>query len=98
MSVLVLVFLSSCSNGKKQQSPDKRAFTGAKGEVKLITLDPGHFHAALVQKKMYDQVNPEVYVYAPEGSDVTEHLKKIDGYNIRTENPTNWKRGGLPGV
>ena len=29
-------------------------FTGAKGEVKLITLDPGHFHAALVQKKMYE--------------------------------------------
>ena len=91
MSILVLFFLSSCGSGKKQQAPDKRAFTGAKGEVKLITLDPGHFHAALVQKKMYDQVNPEVYVYAPDGSDVAEHLKKIDGYNTRNESPTNWK-------
>ena len=25
-------------------------FTGAPNEVKLMTLDPGHFHAALVQK------------------------------------------------
>jgi predicted dehydrogenase len=56
-----------------------------------FTLDPGHFHAALVQKKMYDQVNPDVYVYAPEGNDVAEHLKKIDGYNTRQENPTAWK-------
>ena len=45
-------------------------FTGAPGEVKLVTLDPGHFHAALVQKTMYDQVSPTVHVYAPEGPDV----------------------------
>jgi hypothetical protein len=24
---------------------------------RFITLDPGHFHAALVQKKMYPQVD-----------------------------------------
>ena len=39
-------------------------------QVKLITVDPGHFHAALVQKRMYDQVSPDVHVYAPEGPDV----------------------------
>jgi len=33
--------------------------------VRLITLDPGHFHASLVQKSMYPQVSPEVRVYAP---------------------------------
>ena len=36
----------------------------AQQNVKLITLDPGHFHAALVQKTMYPQVDPNVYVYA----------------------------------
>ncbi|GAG07892.1 unnamed protein product, partial [marine sediment metagenome] len=41
--------------------------------VKLITLDPGHFHAALVQKTMYDEVSPTVYVYAPKGPDVEDH-------------------------
>ncbi|MDR1335914.1 MAG: Gfo/Idh/MocA family oxidoreductase, partial [Tannerella sp.] len=60
------------------------------GEVRLITLDPGHFHAALVQKTSYPQVSNEVYVYAPEGEDVAEHLKKIAGYNTRAESPTQW--------
>lgn len=65
-------------------------FTGATGEVKLMTLDPGHFHAALIQKTMYDQINPNVYVYAPLGNDVNEHLARIEGYNSREENPTSW--------
>jgi predicted dehydrogenase len=59
--------------------------------VKLITVDPGHFHAALVQKNMYPQVNPEVFVYAPEGDDLNDHLDKIESYNHRQDNPTSWK-------
>ena len=58
--------------------------------VKLLTLDPGHFHAALVQMYMYDQVSPTVYVYAPEGDDVNMHLEKIERYNTRSERPTSW--------
>ncbi|MCE1200437.1 MAG: oxidoreductase [Marinilabiliales bacterium] len=91
MGVGVCMVLASCGGGPKQQVAEKKALSGEKGEVRLITLDPGHFHAALVQKKMYDQVNPEVYVFAPEGNDVLEHLKKIEGYNGRKENPTQWK-------
>lgn len=59
--------------------------------VKLITLDPGHFHAALVQKSMYPQVDPNVYVYAKKGSDLNEHLAKIEGYNKNAASPTHWK-------
>jgi predicted dehydrogenase len=66
-------------------------FTGAAGEVKLMTLDPGHFHAALVQKTMYAQIDPTVHVYAPEGDDVQDHLKRIEAYNTRKESPTAWK-------
>lgn len=66
-------------------------FTGAKGEVKIMTLDPGHFHAALVQKVMYKQVSPEVHIYAPAGSDVKDHLNRINGFDTRLENPTNWE-------
>jgi len=92
MGLVMLALLSSCGNGKKNvQQAGSKSFTGAKGEVRLITLDPGHFHAALVQKKMYDQVNPEVRVYAPEGADLAQHLGRIDGYNTRKENPTAWK-------
>ncbi len=57
----------------------------------LITLDPGHFHAALVQKTMYDQVDSVVQVYAPKGNDLDLHIKRIDGYNNRKDNPTAWK-------
>jgi hypothetical protein len=59
--------------------------------VRLITLDPGHFHAALVQKSMYDDIDPVVYVYAPKGEDVQLHLQKIDAYNNRADDPTHWK-------
>lgn len=63
----------------------------SKPAVRLITLDPGHFHAALVQKSMYPEVDPVVHVYAPEGADVQQHLEKIKAYNARSENPTRWK-------
>lgn len=82
-----VVMLTSC--GKTEPAGNK--FTGAKGEVKIITLDPGHFHAALVQKIMYDQVSPTVHVYAPAGPDVADHLNRIKGFNTRSKNPTNWK-------
>ncbi len=67
-------------------------FTGAEGEVKLMTLDPGHFHAALVQKTMYDQVSPIVHVYAPAGPDVDDHQKRVEGFNNRPESPTSWRQ------
>jgi predicted dehydrogenase len=59
-------------------------------KIDLIILDPGHFHAALVQKVMYPQVSPVVHVYAPDGPDVYDHLKRIDGFNKREKDPTHW--------
>ena len=84
LSLLTMTAIHSCTTEKKAK------FTGAEGEVKLITLDPGHFHAALVQKNMYRQVNPDVMVYAPDGDDLNEHLKRIEAYNTRAEDPTQW--------
>jgi predicted dehydrogenase len=65
--------------------------TAASNEVRLITLDPGHFHAGLVQKFMYPQVSPVVHVYAPAGPDLQEHLKRIEGFNTRADQPTRWE-------
>jgi len=62
----------------------------AQQPVKLITLDPGHFHAALVQKSMYPQVDAAVHVYAKKGTDLELHLAKIKGYNNSTTAPTSW--------
>ena len=58
---MVFLFFACSTQTVDEQ---KSAFTGAKNEVKLITLDPGHFHAALVQKTLYDQVDPLVHVFA----------------------------------
>ncbi len=65
--------------------------SNAQQPVKLITLDPGHFHAALVQKSMYAEVDPMVYVYAKKGTDLDEHLAKIKAYNADAKSPTHWK-------
>ena len=61
-----------------------------KEPITLMTMDPGHFHAALVQKSMYDDVLPSVYVYAPQGPDVVDYLKRIQGFNNRDTEPTQW--------
>jgi hypothetical protein len=58
--------------------------------VRLLTVDPGHFHAALVQKSVYPDVDSVVHVYAPAGTDVELHLGRIKNFNSRPENPTNW--------
>jgi len=60
-------------------------------EFRLITLDPGHFHAALVQKEMYPDVGKRVHVYAPVGTDVTAHINRIAGFNSRKDSPTSWE-------
>lgn len=57
---------------------------------RFMTLDPGHFHAGLVQKEMYPDVSPTVDVYAPEGPDLDAHLRRIAAFNGRKEDPTSW--------
>jgi predicted dehydrogenase len=69
---------------------DEKAGGGKEIIVQLVTLDPGHFHAALVQKFMLPGVSPEVRVYARPGEDLDQHLKRIESFNSRAENPTHW--------
>ncbi len=83
--LVILSFISACDMETNQ-------FTGEPNEVRLITLAPGHFHAYLVQKDMYEQVDPTVHVYAPEGPEVEQHLAMIENYNNRDENPTSWNQ------
>lgn len=78
---LSIVSVMSCEPGEKKESKT----------IQLITLDPGHFHAALVQKTMYPDVDSVVQVYAPEGNDLSLHLGRIEAFNTRKENPTHWK-------
>ncbi|MCD6597929.1 MAG: oxidoreductase [Bacteroidales bacterium] len=88
-----LFLFSACSGDNKKSSKmkDKDNKMVVNDEVKILMLDPGHFHAALVQKSMYPNISPLVYVYAPEGPDVNGYLKMISGFNSREESPASWE-------
>jgi predicted dehydrogenase len=81
--VSAVILFMSCNNQPKTEAKKK--------SVQLVTLDPGHFHAALVQKTMYPDVDSVVHVYAPAGNDLQFHLDRVNGYNSRSDNPTHWK-------
>jgi predicted dehydrogenase len=60
-------------------------------DVRLMTLDPGHFHAALVHKEMHPGIDPVVHVYGPLGADLIAHLGRVASFNARAERPTAWQ-------
>lgn len=78
------------AQGQGEAQAQAQGQSRSQAPVRLITLDPGHFHAALVQKSMYGDIDPVVYVYAPPGPDVASHLDKIKAYNSREKDPTHW--------
>ncbi len=59
--------------------------------MKLIVAEPGHFHAALLQKEMYPGLDRRVAVYAPLGVDALAYLGRIAQFNARAGNPTDWE-------
>jgi predicted dehydrogenase len=85
-TILILHLMSSCNNSPQRKTPTDTA----RKAVQLIILDPGHFHAGLVQKSMYPDVDSNVYVYAPPGPDVKSYLGIISAYNTRPQDPTRW--------
>jgi predicted dehydrogenase len=77
----------------RQEAPSETPASSADADarLRLVTLDPGHFHAALVQKSMYPGVSPVVRVYAPEGDELRQHLARVEAYNSRPDDPTHWE-------
>lgn len=59
-------------------------------ELRLIEVDPGHSHAAALHNTMLVGFSQEAHVYAPLGTDLTEHLDRIVEFNNRARNPTHW--------
>ena len=86
LAMCLVVGLLSCADSDRQMTVPVED-----DAVKLAVLDPGHYHAALVQKTMYEQVDPTVHVYAPDGPEVQEYLGRIEGFNSRPDDPTHWE-------
>jgi len=80
----LLMLNQGCAKKEEEKTVDEKP-------LKLIVVEPGHFHAALVQKSMYPDVDSVVHVYASEGPDVKAYLDKVEKYNSRAEDPTHWK-------
>ncbi len=81
----LLSFAPACRVGLKEKSAKTMS------EVKLVIVDPGHFHAALVQKDMYPQVSARVAVYAPLGPELLDYLNRVSTFNLRSDRPTRWE-------
>lgn len=58
--------------------------------IRLLTLAPGHFHAALVQKRPLHGVHSRAYVYGPLDADTVSHVARITSFNCRRDGPTAW--------
>lgn len=64
---------------------------GVTEEKTMTVIDPGHYHASLIQKNNLKGVSQVVKVYAPAGMELDSYLATVDSFNSREESPTSWK-------
>ena len=98
-SLLLLTFgmlFFSCMQQTKGTQENEHQFTGKEGEVSLIVLAPGHFHANLLQKKSIPQLNDTVSVYAfsSEDAGLRQYLSAIESFNRK--NSSRLASGSIP--
>src|SRR5687767_15978509 len=86
-AILAMAATNAASAQQVAQQATPRADSA---RFRLITLDPGHFHASLVQKSMYPDVDSVVHVYSAGGDDLAQHLARIKTFNTRSDQPTRW--------
>lgn len=57
----------------------------------LIVVDPGHFHATLLQREMYPELDKRVSVYSTLGPELVDYMNRIAVFNLRVPDPTHWE-------
>jgi predicted dehydrogenase len=60
-------------------------------QSRLIIVEPGHFHATLLQREMYPWLDRRVSVFATLGPELLDYLGRVAAFNARKENPTSWE-------
>ncbi len=81
LSALCLSMMSCVDNTSKDGTE----------QIKLVVIQPEHFHAALVQKYKNPDIDSEVHLFADTSSTVEAYQSLIQQYNTRSDNPTEWK-------
>lgn len=84
----LILCIYSCNTSEMKSTSDEPSTDSL---IRIMTLDPGHFHAGLIHKSMYSSVDTSIYVFAPEGEELNDYLKRLTGYNERIDSPTSWK-------
>ena len=64
---------------------------GAESDLRLITVDPAHFHAAQLHMKPIAGFARDAWVYAPMGKDLAGHLNFIANLKARSSQPDYWR-------
>lgn len=59
-------------------------------KYRILTLEPGHFHAALVMKESNPRIDTTCYLYAPDNLATQQYLDYIKNFNTRKQKPTSW--------
>lgn len=77
IKIVTIILITALMIAGCQSGENKNVSKNSSDEVRLITLAPAHFHAALVQKSMYPGIDSVVHVYAPDGLGLTEQLNYI---------------------
>jgi len=90
LSALAALLVMAATGSASAQQAARSQTRADSARFRLITLDPGHFHASLVQKFMYPDVDSVVHVYSAGGDDLEQHLARIKSFNTREEQPTHW--------
>lgn len=77
----LLVMFAACTNLESKN----------KNKIELIIIQPEHFHAALVQKYMHDDIDSSAYLFAENAASAEGYQNLIQQFNSREEQPTNWE-------
>ena len=60
-------------------------------DLRLITVDPAHFHAAQLHTAPMAGFSRDAWVYAPVGKDLSAHLSFIGNLKVRSPQPDHWR-------
>ena len=63
----------------------------ADSDLRLVTVDPAHFHAAQLHTKPMRGFSRDAWVYAPVGKDLAGHLNFITTLKARNPQPDHWR-------
>jgi predicted dehydrogenase len=67
------------------------SLTAADRDLRLVTVDPAHFHAAQLHTAPMSGISRDAWVYAPVGKDLAAHISFISNLKALSPKPDHWR-------